>query len=165
MKKNSIRYRIREKIIANVSKKSKRNVIFPQLKKIDTVGIICNNDQHCFMPHGSFFSNFRVVKLVFNNQKRHKMHTDVAIYSSDYNIIGLPKKKWINVFIKQRFSILIDFTNGDNRVVEYICALSNAKFIVGTNPKSKVYDLIIDQKFVNSSDLIDEIEKTLQNLN
>ncbi|MCF8361107.1 MAG: hypothetical protein K9G70_00650 [Prolixibacteraceae bacterium] len=103
--------------------------------------------------------------MVFKNEKRIKGEKEVAVYSSDYDIWGLPKKKWINDFIKQRFSILIDFTNGDNRAVEYICALSNAEFLVGTNPKSKVFDLIIDQNFVNSGDLFNEIENTLQNLN
>ncbi|HKK80811.1 MAG TPA: hypothetical protein VJ909_01100 [Prolixibacteraceae bacterium] len=102
--------------------------------------------------------------MVFKNKKRPKDENEVAVYISDYNIWKLPVKRRINDFVKQKFSILIDLTNGDNRAVEYISALSNAEFLVGSNPKSKVFDLIIAQNFVNSGDLINEIEKTLRNL-
>jgi hypothetical protein len=165
VKKDSIRYRIREKIISRVFKKNKRRAFFPQLDKIKSVGIICQEDQNRNLPANSLFSNSRIVKLVLKNEKPINEEKEVVIYSSDYNILGLPKKKWINNFIKQRFSILIDFSTADDRAVEYICALSNAEFLVGTNPKSQVFDLIIDQKFVNSGDLFNVIEKTLQNLN
>jgi len=164
VKKKSIRYRIRERIISRVFKKNKRRVSFPQIGKIKTVGVICDENQCFNSPSESLFSNSRIVKLVFKNKKRPKDENEVAVYISDYNIWKLPVKRRINDFVKQKFSILIDLTNGDNRAVEYISALSNAEFLVGSNPKSKVFDLIIAQNFVNSGDLINEIEKTLRNL-
>ena len=89
----------------------------------------------------------------------------MALYLSDKNFWGLPKKKYIKPFINETFDILIDLSDGTNQAIEYICAQSLAGLKTGTNPNSRVYDLIINQNTKNSKIFIDELEQTLNNLN
>jgi hypothetical protein len=164
VKQNSIRYRIREKIIARAYKKNKRRASFPNPANINLIGVICFENQQVDLVIDDVFKPSGIEKIVLKNGKRPRENDDMSIYNSDNNIWGLTKKKWLEDFINKRFSILIDLTDNTNNNVEYICALSNAEFLIGTNPKSKYFDLIIDQKFVNSSDLIVEIKDVLQKL-
>jgi hypothetical protein len=155
---------MREKIIARAYKKNKRRAFFPNPGNVKLVGIICFENQQVESLIDNAFKPAGIDKIILKSGERPRELDEKAIYTSDNNFWGLPPKKWLNAFVNQKFSILIDFTNTTNNTVEYICALSNAEFLIGTNPKSKYFDLVIDQKFVNSGDLIVEIKNILQKL-
>ncbi|MDA3881034.1 MAG: hypothetical protein PF436_11660 [Prolixibacteraceae bacterium] len=146
-------------------KNNKRKVHFPSATKVKTIGIICdanNNETSLSIP---FIKNAKHSVLKIHNTRRPKQNSDMAVYKSDRNLLGLPTKKWIIPFIDETFDILIDLTDGTNQAIEYICARSVAGFKTGTNPESRVYDLIIKHNFENSNSFINEIERTLNNLN
>lgn len=164
MKNNSIRYRIRDRIVARAFKKNKRRASFPNPGSIDMVGVICFENQQVDDVIKNVFKPFCIEKIMLKNGKRPREDDEMAIYGSDNNFWGLPRKEWLNDFVDRKFSVIIDLTNATNSSVEYICALSKAEFLIGTNPKSKYFDLIINQKFVNSGDLIFEVKNILQKL-
>lgn len=165
MKKKNVKYRIRENIIHKALKKNKRKVHFPSTTELKSIGIVCFANNNGIDLSKPLVINTKHWLLEIHKSKRPKQNRDMAVYKSDLNIIGLPKKQWIKPFINEAFDILIDLTDGTNQAIEYICAQSVAGLKIGTKPKSRVYDLIIKHNFENSANFIDEIEQTLNNLN
>jgi hypothetical protein len=67
------------------------------------------------------------------------------ITSKDLNWLGLPKPGPVDDFIKMEFDVLFNIALEQNRVLDYITALSHAKFKIGwSSQKSSFFDLNIN---------------------
>jgi hypothetical protein len=158
-----IKYNIRKNKILRASKYNKREVTFPCLSSIRSIGIV--SDVHVDM--GEIDSKFSAhsSSLFFVSEIRTKANDDPGVYLNDLNIWGIPKLRRIETFVNQPFDLLINLSEQVNDNIEYVCAKSVAKFKINTRSNGPVYDLVIEQTKGNISTLLSEIERTVSNFN
>ena len=146
-------------------KKNRRQVAFPALHTIHSVGIIRDLDQDFDFYSQNWIRNSALTILDFNPKDEDRKQSENEIGLSDFSFWGLPKKQKIENFVSTPFDLLINFSYNDDDAIAYICAKSIAKFKVSTAPFDTIYDLVIDLKQQDGKSFINEIEKTVSNFN
>ncbi len=155
---------LRERAIIDAIKSNRRNVLFPRLENVHSIGIIDDSKSTIFTDDiKQFNSNVKVSYLYFRNEKRNDDQAQDVIFKSDLDFKGLPKKNSIVEFVNQKFDILINFSSINNDAATYIYALSKASFKVGYITNRKINDLIIDLKEDKRYMLVKELIRTLKN--
>jgi len=129
-------------------KATKRQVELPRPDQIRKVGVIWQpGEKAAFQYLHEYFAR---EKLIFRNVCVYDDHTGTPeessiITSKSLNWMGLPKPGPVDDFIKTEFDVLFNIALEQNRVLDYITALSRAKFKTGWSPeKRNFFDLNIN---------------------
>jgi hypothetical protein len=156
---------IRKKIIERAINHTKRNVVFPDLDTLKSIGFVLDGETD--EKEASWkFQNAQVnVQFIrFVDQKRGTDTRQNTIYRSDLNFWKLPPSRLVHPFIDTPFDILINLAGINNDAVTYICAASKANFKVCYKPLGKIYDLVIELEEWKKSELIKETFHALTHL-
>jgi hypothetical protein len=157
---------IRKKIIERAINHTKRNVVFPNIETVNSVGLVLDGVMNEKMANWNFQGESVTVQFIrYIDLKRGNENLPNAIYRSDLNFWKLPPAKLVHSFIETPFDLLINLAGINNDPVNYICAASKAKFKVCYKPLGKIYDMVVELAEENKSELVKEIFKALTNLN
>ena len=74
----------------------------------------------------------------------------------DCNFFGLPKNDRVMNFTSEKFDILINISDENNLIYDYLVSHSSAKFRVGKD-NNDLYDLLINAKNNDSKDFVSEV--------
>lgn len=165
MKQKGLKYKVKKRIIQKSFKNNNRNVVYPSLLSIQTIGIIKDAETKFDFSSKKITANSQLLFLNLSDKELTKDIDQMMVSTSDLNFWGLPLNSKIKPFISEPFDLLINFTSSENDIVNFIVAKSAAKFKVGTAPFCRFCDLIINQKEFDGSLFIDELEKAFSNFN
>lgn len=127
-----------EKLIS----KTERQVVFPNINTVKNIGVIWQPTQkEAFQYLKSFFNREQIIFRGFCVfEKITNPHQDSnTLTVKDLDFWGLPKKEKVDEFTSIRFEILLNIALEDSLVLNYITALSQAKFKVGSSINAKNY--------------------------
>jgi hypothetical protein len=133
-----------ERLISNID----RRPVFPDIDKVKTIGVIWQPTQkEAFQYLKSYFNREQVIFrgfCVFESiTNPHQDSNTLTV--KDLDFWGLPKKEKVEEFINIRFEVLFNIALENNLVLDYITALSQARFKVGSSPDaSNYFDLNIN---------------------
>jgi len=133
---------IAQKKLAKLISKTDHKPVFPNINTVKTIGVIWQPTQKeafqylksYFNREQAIFRGFCVFEEITNPQQDSNTLT-----VKDLDFWGLPKKDKVEEFINIRFELLLNIALEDNLVLDYITALSQAKFKVGSSLKTKNY--------------------------
>ena len=74
----------------------------------------------------------------------------------DCNFFGFPKSDKVSNFTIEKFDVLINISEEDNLIYDYVVSRSSAKFRIGKN-NNELYDLLINVKSKLSKDFVSEV--------
>ena len=74
----------------------------------------------------------------------------------DCNFFGFPKSDKVSNFTIEKFDVLINISEEDNLIYDYVVSHSSAKFRIGKN-NNELYDLLINMKSKLSKDFVSEV--------
>ena len=74
----------------------------------------------------------------------------------DCNFFGFPKSDKVSNFTIEKFDVLINISEEDNLIYDYVVSRSSAKFRIGKN-NDELYDLLINIKSKLSKDFVSEV--------
>jgi hypothetical protein len=129
-------------------KAAKRQVQLPHPDKIRKVGVVWQPEEKAAFQY--LHDYFAHQKVIFRNICVYENHAAVTgdtsiITSKDLNWLGLPKPGPVDDFIETKFDVLFNIALEQNLVLDYITALSQAKFKTGWSPeKCNFFDLNIN---------------------
>ena len=142
--KEIIAHRKLTKLISNID----RRPVFPDINTVKTIGVIWQPTQkEAFQYLKSYFNREQVIFRGFCVfEAITNPHQDSnTLTVKDLDFWGLPKKEKVEEFTNIRFEILLNIAMENNLVLDYITALSQAKFKVGSSPnKNNYFDLNIN---------------------
>ena len=142
--KEKIARRKLDKIISAIE----RSPVFPNINKVKTIGVIWQPTQkEAFQFMKSFFNREQVIFRGFCVfEEITNPHQDAnTLTVKDLDFWGLPKKEKVEEFTNIRFEVLFNIALEDNLVLDYITALSQARFKIGSSPNEiNFFDLNIN---------------------
>ena len=136
--KEIIAHRKLTKIISNIE----RSPVFPNINKVKSIGVIWQPTQkEAFQYLKSYFNREQVIFRGFCVfEAITNPHQDAnTLTVKDLDFWGLPKKEKVDEFINIRFEVLFNIALEDNLVLDYITALSQARFKIGSSPNANNY--------------------------
>jgi hypothetical protein len=136
--KEKIARRKLEKIISTID----RNPVFPNINTVKTIGVIWQPTQkEAFQYLKSYFNREQVIFRGFCVfEAITNPHQDAnTLTVKDLDFWGLPKKEKVVEFTNIRFEVLFNIALEDNHVLDYITAISQARFKVGSSENVKNY--------------------------
>lgn len=155
---------------------AQRIVKIPRLEAAQKVGVLWKPDQlEAFIYLHHYFSQSKVIfrnLCIYSSGVPSVAKSSNAVTTKDLNWIGLPKTTIIDGFINTEFDLLLNLALDQNLVLDYITALSRAKFKVGcSKEKTNYFDLNInisskqDALYLAKQQIfyIGELNKTKQN--
>jgi hypothetical protein len=126
------------KLISNID----RRPFFPDINTVKTIGVIWQPTQkEAFQYLKSYFNREQVIFRGFCVfEAITNPHQDSnTLTVKDLDFWGLPKKEKVEEFTNIRFEVLLNIALENNLVLDYITALSQARFKVGCSPNIKNY--------------------------
>ncbi len=130
------------KKLAKLISKTEHIPVFPNIDTVKTVGVIWQPTQkEAFQYLKSYFNREQAIfrgYCVFE-EITSPFHDSNTLTVKDLDFWGLPKKDKVDEFIHIRFEILFNIAFENNVVLDYITALSQAKFKVGSSSKTNNY--------------------------
>ena len=126
------------KLISNID----RRPVFPNINTAKSIGVIWQPTQkEAFQYLKSYFNREQVIFRGFCVfEAITNPHQDSnTLTVKDLDFWGLPKKEKVEEFTNIRFEILLNIAMENNLVLNYITALSQARFKVGSSPNVKNY--------------------------
>jgi len=136
--KEIIAHRKLTKIISNIE----RSPVFPNINKVKSIGVIWQPTQkEAFQYLKSYFNREQVIFRGFCVfEAITNPHQDAnTLTVKDLDFWGLPKKEKVDEFINIRFEVLFNIALEDNLVLDYITALSQARFKIGSSTNTNNY--------------------------
>lgn len=145
-----------KRAIRTYLRKTKREVTACNIEKAKTIGILFNATHQI---------SFEIVKEMVKNLSSRKNKIDILGYVDSKNLIDhylyrkgfefftqkqlnwyyKPVEETVNSFVEKKFDILIDLSLDDPYPIQYIIAVSKAKFKVGRYTEGNEYlDFMID---------------------
>lgn len=119
-----------------------RNPVFPDIDKVKTIGVIWQPTQKdAFQYLKSYFNREQVIFrgfCVFESITNPQQDSN-TLTVKDLDFWGLPKKEKVEEFINIKFEVLFNIALDNNLVIDYITALSQARFKVGSSPDTRNY--------------------------
>ena len=134
--------------LAKIYSKIERSPIFPKINKVKTIGVIWQPTQkEAFQFIKSYFSRdqaiFRGFCVFEEITNPHQDSNTLTV--KDLDFWGLPKRGKVDEFISIRFDVLFNIAEENNLVLDYITALSHARFKIGCSPSvNNYFDLNIN---------------------
>lgn len=125
-----------------------RKPVFPDINTVKNIGVIWQPTQkEAFQYLKSYFNREQVIFrgfCVFEEITNPQQDSN-TLTVKDLDFWGLPKKEKVDDFINIRFELLLNIALEDNLVLDYLTALSQAKFKVGSSQKvNNFFDLNIN---------------------
>jgi len=136
--KEIIAHRKFTKIISNIE----RTPVFPDINKVKSIGVIWQPTQkEAFQYLKSYFNREQVIFRGFCVfEAITNPHQDAnTLTVKDLDFWGLPKKEKVEEFTNIRFEVLFNIALENSLVLDYITALSQARFKIGSSPEAKNY--------------------------
>ena len=133
---------IAQKKLAKLISSTNHKPVFPNINTVKTIGVIWQPTQkEAFQYLKSYFNREQVIFRGFCVfEAITNPHQDSnTLTVKDLDFWGLPKKEKVDEFLKIRFELLLNIAPENNLVLDYVTALSQAKFKVGSSPKTKNY--------------------------
>lgn len=121
------------RLISNIDRKP----VFPDINKVKTIGVIWQPTQkEAFQYLKSYFNREQVIFRGFCVfEAITNPHQDAnTLTVKDLDFWGLPKKEKVEEFTNIKFEVLFNIAFENNLVLDYITALSQARFKVGSSP-------------------------------
>lgn len=137
-----IKEKIARRKLAKIIRKIERRPVFPNINKVKTIGVIWQPTQkEAFQFMKSFFNREQVIFRGFCVYEAiTNPHQDAnTLTVQDLDFWGLPKKDKVDEFINIRFEVLFNIALEDNLVLDYITALSQARFKIGSSQNNNNY--------------------------
>ncbi len=136
--KQKYAYRKLAKLIANQN----RNPEIPKVVKHSKVGVIWQPSEKpavhflrdYFNKQGAIFRDY----CIFDTDSNPPIETN-SLTVVDLNWWGIPKVDKVGEFIEIKFDVLLNIALEPNFAVDYITALSKAKFKIGSSPNDENY--------------------------
>lgn len=126
------------KLASTVSRKP----FLPDIDKVKTVGVIWQPTQkEAFTWLRNYFNRDKIIFrgfCVFEETVNPHEYSN-TITTNDLTWWGLPKPEKSDEFINMNFELLLNIALKQNLVIDYITALSQAKFKVGWSPEENNY--------------------------
>jgi len=122
-----------EKLISSIDRKP----VFPNINTVKTIGVIWQPTQkEAFQYLKSYFNREQVIFRGFCVfEEITNPHQDAnTLTVKDLDFWGLPKKEKVEEFTNIKFEVLFNIAFENNLVLDYITALSQARFKVGSSP-------------------------------
>jgi len=174
----SLKYKYGHIVLSRKKKKIKRERGIYNFDTAKTCGIIFNASSQETYDKAKQFIDFlktkeiNVVAIGFVDSKEVKDFYRETIHfkffsRKNINWYGKPKNENVDDFINKKFDLLIDLSLANDFPLEYIAAMSMAKFKVGRfTSEQGDYDFMIDINKNKTHDfLIEQIRHYLENLN
>lgn len=119
-----------------------RSPEIPQLKPHSKVGVIWQPSEKPavqflrdhFNQQGAIFRDY----CIFDNDSNPAIEAN-SLTVVDLNWWGIPKPEKVGDFMEIHFDILLSIAFEPNFAVDYVTALSNAKFKIGSSPSDENY--------------------------
>ncbi len=125
-----------------------RRVFLPPLETVIKVGVIWKPEyQDAYNFLHEYFVHSQVIfrNLCIFEDEEPKQYSSNTITKKDLNWLGLPKSGIIDSFIQTDFDLLFNVALEQNLVLDYVTALSRAKFKIGWSEKTDhFFDLNIN---------------------
>lgn len=122
-----------ERLISTIDHKP----VFPNINTVKTIGVIWQPTQKdAFQYLKSYFNREQVIFrgfCVFESITNPQQDSN-TLTVKDLDFWGLPKKEKVEEFINIKFEVLFNIALDNNLVIDYITALSQARFKVGSSP-------------------------------
>ncbi len=137
-----IKEKIARRKLAKIVSAIDRNPVLPNINTIKTIGVIWQPTQkEAFQYLKSYFNREQVIFRGFCVfEEITNPHQDSnTLTVKDIDFWGLPKKEKVDEFTNIRFEVLFNIAMEDNLVLDYITALSQARFKVGSSQNEKNY--------------------------
>jgi len=174
---NFVKKHISNYLISNNLKSNKRNVnntLF-NFSEIDRIGILFNGSEKknniIIKETISYFSSKKISceALGFVNNKRMYEHNLTSLNTDFFNLndcsfLGTPKSNNSLSFINNHFDVLINISNENHFLYDYIVTKSNAKLKIG-HTNNKYYDLTIRSDINNVGNFVKEVIFYLELIN
>ena len=128
--------------LAKLISKTDHQPVFPNIDTVKTIGVIWQPTQkNAFQYLKTYFNREQVIFRGFCVfEEITNPHQDSnTLTVKDLDFWGLPKKDKVDEFINIRFELLLNIALENNIILDYITALSQAKFKVGSSPNAKNY--------------------------
>ena len=133
-----------ERLISTIDRKP----VFPNINTVKTIGVIWQPTQkEAFQYLKSYFNREQVIFRGFCVfEAITNPHQDAnTLTVKDLDFWGLPKKEKVEEFTNIKFEVLFNIAFENNLVLDYITALSQARFKVGSSPdENNYFDLNIN---------------------
>jgi hypothetical protein len=130
------------KKLAKLISKTGHKAVFPNIDTVKTIGVIWQPTQkEAFQYLKSYFNREQVIFrgfCVFEEITNPQQDSN-TLTVKDLDFWGLPKKEKVDEFTKIKFELLLNIAFEDNLVLDYITALSQARFKVGCSKKTQNY--------------------------
>lgn len=142
MKIKDIKEKFARRKLAKILSTIDRTPVFPDINKVKIIGIIWQPTQkEAFQYLKSYFNREQVIFRGFCVfEAITNPHQDSnTLTVKDLDFWGLPKKKKVEEFTNIRFEVLLNIAIENNLVLDYITALSQARFKVGSSPNANNY--------------------------
>lgn len=134
--------------LRKLTEKVTHKPVLPDIEKVQTIGVIWQpTEKEAFTFIKNFFNRD---KIIFRGFCVYEESVNPPEYSNtitvnDLNWWGLPKPEKTEEFIGMNFDLLMNIALKQNLVLDYITALSQAKFKVGWSPdENNFFDLNIN---------------------
>ena len=137
-----IKEKIARRKLSKIIQAIERSPVFPNINKVKTIGVIWQPTQkEAFQFMKSFFNREQVIFRGFCVfEAITNPHQDAnTLTVKDLDFWGLPKKDKVDEFINIRFEVLFNIALEDNLVLDYITALSQARFKIGCSQNVNNY--------------------------
>jgi hypothetical protein len=130
------------RILRKKAKAVSREVILPHPDDIRKVGVLWQpSENEAYLYLYNYFLQKQAIfrNLCINTEETDLSITSNAITPTDLNWLGFPKKGHAVDFMKMEFDVLMNIALKQNKVLDFITALSNAKFKIGWSPDENNY--------------------------
>jgi hypothetical protein len=131
-----IKEKIARRKLAKIISATDRSPVFPNINTVKTIGVIWQPTQkEAFQYLKSYFNREQVIFRGFCVfEAITNPHQDAnTLTVKDLDFWGLPKKEKVDEFINIRFEVLFNIALEENLVLDYITALSQARFKIGSS--------------------------------
>jgi hypothetical protein len=128
--------------LKNLAAKVHHLPVVPNVNTIKVIGVIwqpSQKDAYTFLKN--YFNREHVIFrgfCVFEEDVNPPPYTN-TITTADLNWWGLPRHEKVDEFLKINFDVLLNVAVQQSLVLDYITALSNARFKVGWSPDTNNY--------------------------
>lgn len=155
-------------IQTNFSKRTNRTklrkAIFPSSHKSNSILILVDDNQQFNKSLLSKYSFFQNSKVIYFSTTNSNSSDGSIIGKQELNFLGIPKKTILKPEIIGPIDVILNLSNGKNQAIEYICAVSLAKFKIAGQQNNDTYDLIIKQAETNIQQFLEEVVNAIENL-